>query len=103
MESLIPVYRYAVSRIRRQDSCCAAAADDVWNGMGQAWRNERCSCSKADCPFSPFLIAGLPTVSAETFFGFTECVETEGQPDNLNIESLLWPQQDRKVGHLSGS
>lgn len=73
------------------------------SGMGQGWRSERCSCSKADCPFPPFLTAGLPAVSAETFFGFTECVDTEGQPDNLNAESLLWPQQDRKVGHLSGS
>ena len=53
------------------------------NRMGQGWRNGRCSCSKADCPFPPYPVAGLPTVSAETFFDFTECVEREGQPDSL--------------------
>ena len=34
VESLISVYKYAVSRIRRQDSCCAAAAANVWKWDG---------------------------------------------------------------------
>lgn len=63
----------------------------------------RWSCSKTDCPFSPFPTAGLPTASGETF---PISQGTWKQRVSLTIPEdwkLPWLQQDGKVGHLSES